>query len=207
MSAPLNAPLRLALVRHGITEWNEAHRIQGRTNVPLSPAGRAALDRLRLPAALAGAAWMASPLSRAVETAERLGARAITLVPRLIEMAWGDWEGETLEALRARLGPAMAAEEARGIDFHPPRGESPRMVAARLTAWLADLARAPPAPMVAAITHRGVLRAAMVLALDWDMTNRAPVRLERDAAHLFDVTPAGGLVHVAFNVAFEARDG
>jgi probable phosphoglycerate mutase len=203
----MSAPLRLALMRHGITEWNEAHRIQGRTNVPLSPAGRAALDRLRPPGALAGAAWMASPLSRAVETAERLGARAVTLVPSLIEMAWGDWEGETLDALRARLGPLMAAEEARGVDFHPPGGESPRIVAARLAGWLADLARAPPAPIVAAVTHRGVLRAAMVLALDWDMSGRAPVRLDRDAAHLFDVTPTGGLVPVSFNVPFEARDG
>ena len=30
----------LYLIRHGKTEWNELHRLQGRTDVPLSEAGR-----------------------------------------------------------------------------------------------------------------------------------------------------------------------
>ena len=50
-----------------------------------------------------------------------------------------------LADLRAELGPAMAENEARGLDFRPPGGESPREVQARLKPFLADLA----APTVA----------------------------------------------------------
>jgi probable phosphoglycerate mutase len=72
----------------------------------------------------------------------------------------------------------MAANEARGLDFRPPGGESPREVCARLQALLAELA-ADPQPVVA-VCHKGVIRAALVLATGWDMRSKPPLRLARD---------------------------
>ena len=60
-----------------------------------------------------------------------------TVEPALIETDWGHWEGRTLAELRQRHGGEMAALEARGLDFRPPGGESPRDVQARLASWLA----------------------------------------------------------------------
>jgi probable phosphoglycerate mutase len=71
----------------------------------------------------------------------------------------------------------MAANEARGLDFRPPGGESPREVCARLQALLGELAR-DPRPVVA-VCHKGIMRAALVLATGWDMRGRPPVRLAR----------------------------
>ena len=71
----------------------------------------------------------------------------------------------------------MAANEARGLDFRPPGGESPREVCARLQALLGELA-ADPRPVVA-VCHKGVMRAALVLATGWDMRGRPPMRLAR----------------------------
>ena len=59
--------------------------------------------------------------------------------PRLVEMAWGEWEGRRLADLRAELGDAMIENEARGLDFRPPGGESPRDVQERLKPLLACL--------------------------------------------------------------------
>jgi probable phosphoglycerate mutase len=114
---------------------------------------------------------------------------AIPTDDRLIEMDWGDWEGETLADLRARGGEAMAANEARGLDFRPPGGESPAEVQSRVLGWLADVAAAERD--VAAVTHKGVIRVVMAKALGWDMRGKPPVRLDWTRAHVFDATPDG----------------
>ena len=118
----------LALIRHMPTAWNAAGRLQGRADPGLDP--ETAPD-WRIPPELAGFRWLTSPLGRAMATARRLGLDAAPSAV-LTEMAWGDWEGHTLAELRADLGAAMAAEEAKGLDFHPPGGESPRDVQRRV---------------------------------------------------------------------------
>ena len=82
----------LVILRHGPTEWSAAQRLQGRSDIPLSPAGRAVVASWRLPPALPGYAWLTSPLRRAVETAEILGLaarREARLRPLLAEIAPG----------------------------------------------------------------------------------------------------------------------
>ncbi|HJN04727.1 MAG TPA: histidine phosphatase family protein [Alphaproteobacteria bacterium] len=193
----------LALVRHGPTAWNAAGRIQGRTDTSLSDSGRAAVRGWRLPADFAPVRVLSSPLLRATETAEILFGQAPAIEPRLIEMDWSAWEGRTLEKLRRDHGAAMATNEARGLDFTPPGGESPREVQARLRPWLAEIgAGAGPA---AAVTHKGVIRALFSLALDWDMTARAPVEPESACLHLFEADAGGGLVARTLNLPLEER--
>ncbi|MFQ5957917.1 MAG: histidine phosphatase family protein [Alphaproteobacteria bacterium] len=180
---------RLALIRHAATAWSEGGRIQGRADLPLSPRGREAAARRRPPPELAGADWVSSPLARAYETARLMGAASIAREPRLIEMDWGRWEGRRLADLRAELGAAMAANEARGLDFRPDGGESPRDVQERIAPWLAAVAgRGRP---VAAVTHKGVIRAVLALASGWDMTGKPPARLAWDCAHLFTLARDG----------------
>jgi probable phosphoglycerate mutase len=166
------------LIRHGPTEWNDNGRIQGRADLELSSRGRAEVARWRLPAAWAQARVLSSPLRRARATAALLTGGTPIIDDRLIEMDWGDWQGRRLAELRARAPALMAANEARGLDFRPPGGESPREVCARLQALLAELA-ADPQPVVA-VCHKGVIRAALVLATGWDMRSKPPLRLARD---------------------------
>jgi probable phosphoglycerate mutase len=167
----------ILLVRHGPSEWNESGRIQGRADPGLSARGRALVATWRLPAAWAQARLLSSPLRRARETATILTGRAPTIDHRLIEMDWGRFQGRRLAELRAQAPAAMAASEARGLDFRPPEGESPREVCARLHPLLAELA-ADPEPVVA-VCHKGVIRAALVLATGWDMASKPPLRLAR----------------------------
>ena len=182
----------LLFLRHGPTAWNEARRIQGRRDVPLTAGSVAALSRMRLPARFGvRCRWVSSPLRRACETARALGAEAFAVEPRLIEMDWGEWEGRSLPDLRAALGEAMCRNEARGLDFETPAGDSPRRVQERLRPWLAELGRGRTDRPVAAVSHKGVGRALLALAVDWDMKDRAPVRLNWERAHRFRVSPSG----------------
>lgn len=91
---------RFYLLRHGETSWNlEGNRYCGRTDVPLSPAGRDQADRVaRALRDVPFAAAFCSPLRRSRDTAESFAApRPLPVVPddRLAEIDFGAWEGKT----------------------------------------------------------------------------------------------------------------
>ena len=182
---------RLALLRHGITDWNREKRIQGRSDQPLGDEGRRQLQSLVLPAEFTGDRWYCSPLRRARESAEVLGIEDYRIEPALLEMHWGDWEGEILKPLRRQLGDSMRDNEARGLDFRPPGGESPREVQQRLQPWLASLGQAGVAS--AAVVHKGIIRCIYALAFDWDMRGESPVDFAWDALHCFSLREDGEL--------------
>jgi probable phosphoglycerate mutase len=176
----------LAMLRHGATAWSTERRIQGRMDLPLSDDGRESLRRFRMPAICAEMRIVTSPLVRCVETAALLGAPHAEREPRLAEMSWGAWEGKRLPDLRAELGDEMAQNEARGWDFRPQGGESPREVLARVRSWLAEVT----GPTLA-VTHRGVIRAVYAAAAGWDLRGKPPVKLAWDALHVFCVGADG----------------
>ena len=136
---------RLALLRHADTPWSVEGRIQGRRDVPLLEG-----VTVQIPETCRGMRIVTSPLLRCVQTAALLGVPDAPREPRIAEMDWGQWEGERLADLRGRLGDEMAQNEARGLDFTPPGGESPRMVLHRVRQWLLEVS----VPTLA-ITHRG----------------------------------------------------
>ena len=186
----------LALLRHGPTAWTREHRLQGRADLPLDPAGRATVLGWRVPSELRGLRWLTSPLARCTETAALLGLDAES-APRLIEMDWGRWEGRTLAELRAEPGEEMTALEARGLDLQPPGGESPRAVQRRLAPLLAEIAaKGPP---TAGITHKGVIRAVLALATGWSMVNPEPAKLDWAAVHVFRLDAGGAPSVVRLN--------
>ena len=176
----------LALIRHMPTDWNAAGRLQGSEDVPLAID---AMPKWQVPAELDGFRWLTSPLRRSVDTARLLGIAEPSIDPRLAEMGWGLWEGETLAGLRTRLGREMATNEAAGLDFRPPGGESPREVQARIMTLLTEIAQM--GRPTAAVTHKGVIRAVLALATGWDMRDKPPHRLSWSAAHLFRLDAAG----------------
>ncbi|WP_181408390.1 histidine phosphatase family protein [Schumannella sp. 10F1B-5-1] len=102
----------IALVRHGETDWNAAHRMQGSSDIPLNDTGRQqARDAAELFVAerAAGehdwAAVVSSSAIRARETGEIIAARLevpfVRTYPQWFEQHFGDAEGVAVEeALR-----------------------------------------------------------------------------------------------------------
>ena len=90
----------LYIMRHGETEWNTKHWLQGRTDIPINENGRkvAELTREGLKDVVFDAAFT-SPLLRAKETAQIvLEGRDVELIEeqRIIEMCFGDYEGTSM---------------------------------------------------------------------------------------------------------------
>ncbi len=177
----MNRSIYVTLIRHGPTLWTAEGRLQGQSDMPLSPEGEAEVSRWRLPPDLTRLqvvgklSWAASPLRRAVETARRLGATVIDLEPRLMETHTGAWTGLQLEEVRALEGT--------GWDWRPPGGESPRDVLARARAWLDEAAvRGGPETWIA-VTHQGVIRVLLAASVGWDLQVSAPFRLLPERVH------------------------
>lgn len=191
----------LALIRHGVTAWNTEGRIQGRADIGLSPEGIAELRTLRAPAALDGATWLTSPLRRTRQTAEVLHGDAV-IEERLIETNWGAWEGLSTTITNPRADRISACGQS-GLDLRPPGGESPRDLQARLRPLFADLARRGGA--FVGVTHKGVIRATLSLALGWDMEQKPPVKLRWRAVHLFSLEPNGAVTLLQANMMLEPR--
>ena len=190
----------LVLLRHAPTAWNKARRLQGRADVPISETSRAELLQRRLPADLAAFHALSSPLRRCVETAELLGLKP-TIEPRLVEMDWGAYEGHTLADLHAKFGFELTANEARGLDFRPPDGESPRDVQARIDPLLAEIGAA--ARPTLAVTHRGVIRAVYARAVGWDMKSTPAHELDLYALHVFELAADGAPTLERINVPLD----
>lgn len=159
----------MVLVRHGATDWSEAGRHTGWTDVPLNADGLAQASTLgpRL-ASWSFARVLCSPLQRAVTTCERAGYRdTAQLDPDLREWSYGDYEGLTTTEIRER-DPGWNL-----WDDGVPNGETLAQVAERADRILAALRGAQGD--VAVFAHGHFLR---VLAARWI---NSPARL---AQHL-----------------------
>lgn len=178
--------VQLAIIRHGHTPWNRAGRIQGRTDVALEDAAAAELGRFRLPDAWARADVTASPLMRAVQTGRIISDREPTTDAALIEMDWGKWEGLHGVDLKADPTSGFRDIEDWGWDWHPPEGESPADMWARLEPWVMSLRTD-----TVAVCHIGIMRALLAKAHGWNFRGPAPFRIKRN--WLFLINLDGGL--------------
>jgi broad specificity phosphatase PhoE len=153
-------------IRHGQTDWNAEHRLQGQADIPLNAVGQAQAERngrrlaelIEDPAAFD---FVASPLSRTRQTMElvrgQMGLRrdGYRLDARLVEVNFGDWQSFTLAEID-RINPGSSG--ARDLDkwnFVPPGdgAESYEMLFKRVRPWFDELS----CPTVA-VTHGGIFR-------------------------------------------------
>ena len=160
----LNPSLLIYLTRHGETHYNRQNRFNGRTDSPLTEVGVAEAHRQgrvlsKVIEPESGLRIVSSPLGRAVHTAEiirdqmRMTGQEIQTDPRLTEISFGEWEGLTIEEIRARFPGEWERRHQNMWTYVVPGGESYEMVARRATSWL----REAQGPMLV-VTHGGVER-------------------------------------------------
>ncbi|MFC5603180.1 histidine phosphatase family protein [Sporosarcina koreensis] len=100
----------IALIRHGITEWNDLGKAQGISDIPLNKLGRKQADNVgdRL---LNEGKWdiiISSDLTRAIETAQIIGGKLNLSIShydnRIREIDCGEIEGTTEETRQEKWG-------------------------------------------------------------------------------------------------------
>ncbi len=187
----VNTPGRIALIRHGQTDWNLEERLQGATDVPLNDTGRHEARSVARQLHAEATTWdvlVSSPLGRAVETARIiggvLGLELSATCAGLVERGFGVWEGSSLAGLEPHAREAILAE-----------GEPAEAVARRGTAALRRIRDAHPGRNVLVVAHGSLIRLT-VSVLNGETHPRVrncevvPVRTEAlDDARLRDDVP------------------
>jgi broad specificity phosphatase PhoE len=163
---------RLFLVRHGATDATEEGRFSGSTSAQLSEQGRSQAARLgeRLAQENISAVY-ASPLSRALDTAQIIGGRCRLEVHTrdgLREISHGHWEGKTREDVEQQFGDEYASWEADPFTFAPAGGESGVAVLARALPVLREIVTTHPRQRVLVVSHKATLRLLLSSLLGFD---------------------------------------
>lgn len=166
-------PHRFWFLRHGETTWNAIGKTQGQLDAPLSDLGRAqAAEAATLLAGEPIRRIVASPLSRARDTAEAVAAAAgapLEFDPDLMECHLGDLQGQPRGE--------FVHEYFEGR-WEPPGGEPYAVFAARV--WAA-MRRAVDREGVLIVAHGGLWHAAgrhvAISPTLWPMPNALPIRV------------------------------
>lgn len=151
---------RISMLRHGLTEANENGIYIGKTDLPLSEAGREALrDRYEAKEYPKVQRVYSSPLERAVQSAEILFPdREIVIVDDLREMDFGVFENAAAEDL-IELDSYKKWLKG-GLDNPPPNGESLRNMMLRcysaLNLIILDMMK-EELTHCGVVTHSGIL--------------------------------------------------
>ena len=153
---------RIYLIRHGETEWNKESKLQGHSNVLLSPEGihQARLLAKHMPFHTVNAVY-SSDLSRAVDTARILAFRfGLPVIKKkdLREINFGNWEGRRLSELATEMSADFEYFFTRPDKIHPPNGENFLEAQARMLTALNEIIAEHPNQSVIVVSHGAVIR-------------------------------------------------
>ena len=157
---------RLLLIRHAQPEEDARGRCYGRLDVGLSPTGLANAERLAesLRDVELEAVYV-SPRLRTVQTAAALDGVPI-VDDRLRELDFGELEGRTYDEIEREQPELFRRWMETPTLVRFPGGESYAELRERVAAAVDDVVAANNGRTVALVSHGGVIRAALTVALE-----------------------------------------
>ncbi|SHJ07148.1 alpha-ribazole phosphatase [Anaerovibrio lipolyticus DSM 3074] len=179
---------KLILVRHGQTVWNKLGKYQGQADIELSEEGRkqAAMLADNFPIEKVDAIY-SSPLIRAKETAEAIGAAfslPVETCPEFCEISFGKWEGLTYDEIHAQWPKEHDLLFNRPDLLTCPEGEGFSQVQKRAAGKMEALIKENPDKTLVIAAHGGVIRTLLCHALGMPLKNMWRIRQDNTAVNL-----------------------
>lgn len=152
--------MKAFLIRHGETDWNSAHKLQGRTDISINQTGN--IQAVTLAESLRGynlSVIVSSNLARAKETAKIIADHLqlqYFVDDRLQECSFGSLEGYTWKQIECTLGVSrdtIFKDESQHYDFSPFGGEMRNEVLSRHQALLHELRTQYPEQSILLVGH------------------------------------------------------
>ena len=154
--------VRVILVRHGETDWNQSRRIQGGgSDTPLNERGKEQAESLalRLKSERIQAVY-SSPLQRARDTAQaiaRYHQLEVGIEPSLKEIEVGELEGTPITEIGKHLDQLLTADRQGEAPPRMPGGESVTEVQQRAWSTIKRLVDKHPDGVLVAVSHYFVI--------------------------------------------------
>jgi alpha-ribazole phosphatase len=201
-------PVRLILIRHGQTIWNQQKKYCGYANVPLSPEGRRQVRHLaqRLNKEEIHKIY-SSDRQRAIETAKIIfKGRKIKQIPDLKEMGFGVFEGLTYQEILKKYPVVYKKWLKDPYSVRIPKGEKLNDLKKRVVSTLKKIVSLNKNRTVAIVTHGGAIsifinhiesskrfwdyvpKSASITIIEYKVS-KARIRLFDDASHLLNTFP------------------
>jgi broad specificity phosphatase PhoE len=186
--------LRILLVRHGQTEWNQGsesgEHFRGRIDIDLNPTGIAQAESLAdLLASLKIAAVYASPLRRALSTASPIAA-AHDLAPEafsgLLDIDYGHWSGKSHREVASQWPDLYRLWVHTPHLVQIPGGESLADVRQRAWAGLQRLLRSHEGQIIILVGHQVVNKVLICALLGLDNSAFWRIRQDTGCINRFD---------------------
>jgi probable phosphoglycerate mutase len=196
--------MRLYMVRHGETLWNQERRLQGQADAPLSERGREQAKALA-PVFRNGVApelVVSSDLARAHDTARLIGFPEPRLDRRFREIDVGEWTAKLIDDIKAQ--DAAGYRGWRAGAYTPSGGEDWSDFTARNLAGIRDLVTSGLRTALV-VAHGGVIRAACDALIGLPPAKVVPVGPA--TVTIFDVEIEGDAISArleGFNLAPQA---
>jgi len=202
--------VRLILIRHGETLWNEEDRCQGFSDIELNSKGREQAQLLAL--ALKEEPFKAiysSPLKRAYETARVISQfhnLNVEVDVDLKELNMGRMEGLTVKELLARYPDFMREWAHRPAALVLPEGESLAQLQERAWQAIERIYKAHPGETVGVVAHHFTILTLICKAIHLELSHFRRLRQDIASKTLLEVGERGSVL-TCLNDTHHLREG
>lgn len=181
---------KLIIVRHGQTLWNLERKYQGHSDIALTDKGLKQAEAVaeRLAAEKMDAVY-ASDLSRAYKTAQYIADKhnlAVSVVPALREIKFGEWEGLTYEQISAKWPGLLGKLWTTPDELQIPGGESFQELKVRAYAAIEKIVADHPEQTVAVVAHGGTIGTILCAVLDIHLNHVWSIRQDNTAVNIIE---------------------
>ena len=188
----IHKTIELTVVRHGETDWNKKHRIQGQIDTSLNNTGFAQADAVAKSLKVKKFdAIVCSDLSRAKQTAEPLSANRPRIIyePQLRERHLGILQGLTAEEAAEQAPEDMRAFQSRSYAITPSGAESMHVLTKRIQTALTTIYYRFKKGNILVVTHGGVIDILWRLAQNIESENIEKPIIKNGSIHQLIYNP------------------
>jgi broad specificity phosphatase PhoE len=188
--------LEILFVRHGQTEFNARRQVMGRQPIPLNDLGLKQAEELAERLAASGIrAVITSPVLRAKQTAEAIGAKLgleVEEAAELAELDYGEWVNRDIDELIAENPAEWKKYRTRPDRMSFPGGESVGQASKRIGAFADGVVKRLGYGRVALVSHADVIKIAMVHLLGLELKHMARLSIDNCAVCMLRLTENSG---------------